>query len=155
MPEKWKEYEVALARSLPARKKEWEQRQGSTLKLRAFDASPVKKREDCCLLSLTNSISVPHILVMAKGPEKVEYLSLPISISFIGEKGMEAEVGSPGLALVAHQWPAEVHLQGIICWACLRVDKREEREHGLAGWIAGRQASGANQSQECQKTQAD
>ena len=92
---------------------------------------------------------------MAKRPEEIECLSLLIFVSFIGEKGMEAEVGSPELAPVAHQRPAEVHLQGIICWARLCVDKREEREDGLPGWVAGRPASGADQSQEYQKTQAD
>ncbi len=127
VPKEGEQYEVALARSLATSKKKWEQRQGSTLKLRALEASPVEEREHRCLPCLATSIAISQMLVMAKGPEEIECFSLLISISFIGEEGMEAEVGSPGLALVAYQWPAEVYLQRIICWVCLRVDKREER----------------------------
>lgn len=140
---------------MAASKKKWEHRQGSTLNLRALDASPVEEREDRCLPCLAISIPITRMLVMAKRPEEIECLSLLISISFIGENGMKAEVGSPGLALVAHQRPAEVYLQRIFRWARLCVDKREEREDGLPGWIAGRPASGADQSQEYQKAQAD
>ena len=155
MPQEGKEYEVALARSMAASKKKWEHRQGSTVKLRALESSPVEERNDRCSPCLAISIPIAQMLVMAKRPEEIEFLCLLIFISFIGEKGMEAEVGSPGLALVAYQWPAEVYLQRIFRWARLCVDKREEREDGLPGWIAGRPASGADQSQEYQKAQAD